>query len=136
MELSHTEIFHFEPFRIEEGKVNEFAKALGIDEVFTDNTAVPPTFFTVIDYWNDRDFYQMLEEFNIPSNNVLHGEQSYEYMVDVFIGDTISAKATLLETLHKNNKIFYFLETIYTNQMKITVAIGRATLIELEVDSA
>ena len=136
MGLSHTKVFHFEPFRIEAGKVKEFAKALGIDKVFTDNTAVPPTFFTVIDYWNDHDFYQMLEEFKIPTNNVLHGEQSYEYMVDVFIGDTISAKATLLKTLHKNNKIFYFLETIYTNQVNIPVAIGTATLIELEVDSA
>lgn len=135
MRFSHSEDFHYEPFCIEAGKVKEFANALGIDKVFEAKLAVPPTFFTVIDYWNDQGFYQMLKEFNIPSDRVLHGEQSYEYIVDVFVGDTISTKATLLKTLYKNNKIFYFLETIYTNQMNIPVAIGRATLIELAVDS-
>ena len=136
MKLSNNKVFYFEPFRIETGKVKEFAKALAIDKVFTVNSLVPPTFFTVIDYWNDRSFYQMLEEFNIPSNNVVHGEQSYEYMEDVYVGDLISAKVILLKTLQKNNKIFYFLETIYINEKKITVAIGRSTLIELVVDSA
>lgn len=136
MKLSHNKVFHFAPFRIEVGKVKEFAKALSINSVFAHNALAPPTFFTVIDYWNDRGFYQMLEEFEIPSNNVLHGEQSYEYMADIFIGDVISAKGTLVKTLRKNNKVFYFLETIYTNQKNITVAIGRATLIELEVDLA
>ncbi|MFJ7825370.1 MaoC family dehydratase N-terminal domain-containing protein [Psychrobacillus sp. NPDC096623] len=128
--------FLFEPFLIDIGKVKGFAKALGLETEFATHIAVPPTYFTVIDYWNDRGFYQMLEEFNIPSNDVLHGEQSYEYKEDVFVGDTIFAKGRLVNSLHKNNKIFYFLETVYTNQMKIEVAISRATLIELKVDSA
>ncbi|SDM40327.1 N-terminal half of MaoC dehydratase [Psychrobacillus sp. OK028] len=136
MHLSPSEVFHFEPFPVEKGKVKEFAKALGLEIEHGTSIAVPPTFFTVIDYWNERDFYQMLEQFNIPSSEILHGEQSYEYKADVFVGDIISAKGRLLKSLRKNNKLFYFLETIYTNHMNIEVAIGRATLIELKVDSA
>lgn len=143
MEDSHRKLtFDYAPFRIEAGKVKEFALALGIEDTVYfdrenarkqgyDEIPVPPTFFTVIDYWNDRDLYQMFDDLGLDQQNVLHGEQSYEYLEDVFVGDTIYPQANLVNQFQKNGNIFYFLQTVYKNQHFIPVVIGHSTLIQV-----
>ena len=132
--------FDYAPFRIEAGKVKEFALALGIeDSIYFDREyarkqgyeeiPVPPTFFTVIDYWNDRNLYQMFDDLGLDQQNVLHGEQSYEYLEDVFVGDTIYPQVSLVNHFQKSGKTFYFLRTVYKNQHSIAVTIGHSTLI-------
>ena len=134
--------FDYAPFRIEAGKVKEFALALGLeDNIYFDRRyakkqgyeeiPVPPTFFTVIDYWNDRNLYQMFDDLGLDQQNVLHGEQSYEYLEDVFVGDTLYPQASLVDQFQKNGKHFYFLKTIYKNQYSIPVVIGHSTLIQV-----
>lgn len=135
-------VFDYKPFQIESGKIKEFASALGIENriYFEKELAVqkghkdipvPPTFGTVIDYWNDRDFYQLFQLLDLDPSNVLHGEQLYEYVSDIYAGDTISSQMFLLNQFHKKGKNFFFLETIYKNQYKEIVLINRATMIQL-----
>lgn len=133
--------FHYAPFRVEAGKIREFALALGLrnpvyfskeaalDAGYRDIPA-PPTYTTVIDFWNERDFYQLFAAWGLEPNNILHGEQSFEYGRDIISGDVISAKAVLTGRFDKKGKRFYQVETTYRNQDQEVVRIGRATLIE------
>ncbi|MFC0272507.1 MaoC family dehydratase N-terminal domain-containing protein [Metabacillus herbersteinensis] len=135
-------VFDYSPFQVEAGKIKEFALALGIRNpiYFDKESAVqkgyrdipaPPTFATVIDYWNDLDFYQMLKQLELKPEDVLHGEQTYEYIKDIFAGEIIFAQVSLKKQYHKKGKNFFFLETIYKNQNGEIVLISRATLIQL-----
>ncbi|MBU9673169.1 MaoC family dehydratase N-terminal domain-containing protein [Planococcus sp. CP5-4] len=133
--------FHYAPFRVEAGKVREFARALGLQNpVYFDRQAAldagyrdipaPPTYTTVIDFWNERDFYQLFSQWGLDPNDILHGEQSFEYGEDIISGDVITAKAVLTDQFDKKDKRFYQFETTYRNQNREVVRIGRATLIE------
>ncbi|MBT2582660.1 MaoC family dehydratase N-terminal domain-containing protein [Planococcus sp. ISL-109] len=133
--------FHYAPFRVEAGKIREFALALGLkDAVYFDRQAAiaagfrdipaPPTYTTVIDFWNERDFYQLFANWGLNPNDILHGEQSFEYQKDIINGDVITATAVLIDHFDKKNKRFYLIETTYRNQHNEVVRIGRATLIE------
>ncbi|WP_271853460.1 FAS1-like dehydratase domain-containing protein [Planococcus maritimus] len=133
--------FHYAPFRVEAGKVREFALALGLQNpVYFDRQAAldagyrdipaPPTYTTVIDFWNERDFYQLFSQWGLDPNDMLHGEQSFEYGEDIISGDVITAKAVLTDQFDKKDKRFYQFETTYRNQNCEVVRIGRATLIE------
>lgn len=134
--------FEYAPFIVEAGKIREFAKALGLkSRIYYDHEAAkqkgfrgipaPPTFTTVIDFWNDRDFYLMFSEWlKLDPNQILHGEQEFEYLEEVVAGDIISAKIILTDQVSKGNMEFYHLETVYRNQFGHIVRIGKATLIE------
>ncbi|MFC4713261.1 FAS1-like dehydratase domain-containing protein [Planococcus dechangensis] len=133
--------FHYAPFRVEAGKIREFALALGLQNaVYFDREAAiaagyegipaPPTYTTVIDFWNNRDFYQLFAGWGLNPNDILHGEQSFEYPKDIIAGDVITATAVLTDRFDKKDKRFYLIETTYRNQRAEIVRIGRATLIE------
>ena len=136
-------VFDYSPFLIEAGKIKEFAKALQLENpIYMDLEAAkaagyrgilaPPTFTTVIDFWNDRNFYQLFEDFlKLNPNNVLHGEQAYEYREVMVAGDSISAQVTVKDRFHKKGKNFFLLETVYKNQRNETAVISRATIIEM-----
>ena len=135
------EEFHYVPFRVEAGKIREFALALGLKNpvYFSTEAAVnagyrdipaPPTYTTVIDFWNERDFYQLFATWGLDPNDILHGEQSFEYAQDIISGDVISATAVLVDRFDKQDKRFYQIETTYRNQDNEVVRIGRSTLIE------
>lgn len=143
-----TAVFDYAPFLVEAGKIKEFVKALQLEnpiyrDIETAQSAgyrgipAPPTFTTVIDFWNERNFYQLFSEFlKINPNNVLHGEQAYEYYKTIVAGDMITAQVTVKEQFHKKGKNFFLLETVYRNERDETMVIGRATLIEMtEVNS-
>ena len=126
------EIYHYGPFVVERGKVNELKRALMLNDLIQEN-AVPSTFFTVIDYTNERGFYKMLQHFGI-TGKVLHGEQSYEIYETVHIGDQIQGRVQLLDVVSKKNNSFYYIETEYVNQREELVARARATLVQIAGD--
>lgn len=139
-------ILNYVPFKVECGKIKEFARAIGSNNpiYFEREIAIeqgykaipiPPTFFTVIDYWNDCDFYKLFDLLQINANSVLHGEQQYQYFEDVYEGDTISSQLVVLEQYEKRCKRFYKLQTTYRNQLHQRVAIGQATLIQILEDT-
>lgn len=138
-----TVVFDYAPFLIETGKIKEFAKALQLKNPIHLNLEaaqaagyrgipVPPTFTTVIDFWNDRNFYKLFSDFlKLDPNNVLHGEQAYEYHEVMVAGDSISAQVTVKDRFHKKGKNFFLLETVYRNQRNETAVISRTTIIEM-----
>ncbi len=134
---------HYEPFVIEKGKIVEFAKAIGLQNpIYFDKSEaqklgysdipIPPTFATVIEYSNDQDYYQFFKDFNLKPENVLHGEQSYEYIEDICANQMITATLFVERIEYKGSKIFYYLKTIYQNHLAKTVLISRSTLIEVK----
>lgn len=135
-------LFEYSPFVIEAGKVREFTKALGIENPVYENVRaaresshasipVPPTFATVIDYWNKQDIYQLFAVLGLKPENVLHGEQSFDYSGRMHVGDVIHATAKLLRKVEKSGKNFYFLQTSYKNQADEILLTSHATLIEV-----
>lgn len=136
-------IVNYSPFKIEVGKIKEFARAIkNTNPIYFDRHAamkegypaipIPPTFFTVIDYWNDYDFYQLFHLLQLTPNQVLHGEQSYQYYEDVYEGDIITSQLIVKDQYKKNGKTFFKIETIYKNQRNTVVAISQATLILID----
>ncbi|MFP3427134.1 MaoC family dehydratase N-terminal domain-containing protein, partial [Pseudoalteromonas sp. SIMBA_162] len=65
-------------------------------------------------------------------NQVLHGEQSYQYYEDVYEGDIITSQLIVKDQYKKNGKTFFKIETIYKNQRNTVVAISQATLILID----
>jgi acyl dehydratase len=91
---------------------------------------IPPTFLTVVEFWNDKDFYQMLSELELNIPKILHGEQEYQYLGQICAGDTISGKAEVVAAIQKKDMVFITIETVFVNQFQEPVLKGRSTLIE------
>jgi hypothetical protein len=138
-ELTH----HYAPFEIERGKIKTFAKVLGLKNPIYYNKAeaqregyrdvvAPPTFPTVIEYSNDRNLYQLFEVLQLTFEKVLHGEQSYEYLEAICAGDTITATLSVERVEEKRSMTFYFLKTLYRNQLNEPTVISSSTLIQME----
>lgn len=139
--------YEFEPFRfvVERGKIKEFARAIRDDNpVYFDRAAaaeagfsdvtIPPTFPTVIDMWGGPDFFRLVEVLRLNLLKVLHGEQEYEFLGDVYPGDEINATIKVADAKTKSGgsggmKLFT-LETVYSNQRGETVLIARSTIVQ------
>jgi acyl dehydratase len=137
----------FEPFRfvVERGKIREFALAIGDDnpiyvdpevaksEGFVDVT-IPPTFPTVIDMWGGPDFFQLVKALELNPLKVLHGEQEYEYLGDVYPNDEITAAVKVADAKTKMGNSggmnLFTLETVYSNQHGEVVLRARSTIVE------
>jgi acyl dehydratase len=139
--------FEFAPFRfvVERGKIREFALAIGDDNpIYTDQAAaaeagfadvtIPPTFPTVIDMWGGPDFFQLVEALQLDLLKVLHGEQEYEYLGDVYPGDEIIATIKVTDAKTRSGSSgamnLFTLETVYSNQRGEKVMIARSTIVE------
>lgn len=139
--------YQFEPFRfvIERGKIREFALAVGDDNpLYVDQKAadaagltditIPPTFPTAMDMWGGPTFFDLVETFQLDMLKVLHGEQEYEYLADVYPGDEITATIRVTDAITKQGSSggmhLITLATEYANQRGELVLIGRSTIIE------
>lgn len=131
----------YAPFKVEEGKIREFAHALGMENsVFFRREAAlakgypeiiaPPTFVTVIEMWNEHSYFEFLTFLNLSLENVLHGEQSYQYLNHIYAEDVIDSEAVIKKVITKTDKTFYYIQTKYVNQFDKTVVIGNTTLID------
>lgn len=134
--------FNYSPFLIESGKVREFARSLGLkNKAYYDkdyalskgypDMPVPLTFLTVIDYSNEKNLYDLFDYLNIEANKTLHGEQSYNFIKDIYVGDMITGNVYIKDMKVKEGKTFYYLETIYRKQDNMKVAINNSTLINI-----
>lgn len=133
----------YTPFSIERGKIREFALALGLTDsiYFEVETAMkkgyrdipaPPTFSTVIDFWNREPYYDFFDSLGLDPKEVLHGEQSYYFFEDMCAGDVVTGNVRVKEVISKKNKDFYSIETSYINQHHQKVRASVATLIHLQ----
>ncbi|MBM7647714.1 acyl dehydratase [Bacillus ectoiniformans] len=129
--------FHY---HVEPAKIRELADAIGDpNPVYRSLEAarsqgfqaipVPPTFATVIDFWGGFDFDTLVSKLELNALQVLHGEQEYEYIEQVYVGDHLEAEVKVLKQNERKNMKFIVLETTYQREGK-TVLISRSTVIE------
>ena len=127
---------------VERGKIREFARAikdddpLYFDEAYATRTAggiMPPvTFLQTLSHWDDGRGRLRLP-FDL--KRVLHGEQEYEFLAPIHVGDVLTAVSTLVDVYEKPGKRggsmnFAVTETEYRNQQGALVARARHITIE------
>lgn len=130
-------------FTVERGKIREFAQAIGdIKDVYLDpqkaaqagfaDVTAPPTFGTVVDMWGGPGFGELCKDIKANPVKVLHGEQEYEYMGDIVVGDTLTVNTTVTDYVEKKNMHLITLQKVYVNQRNEEVLKCRMLVVELK----
>lgn len=123
----------FEPFQltIERGKVREFLMAIGDDNpaYAVEDPPMPPTFSTVFTFWGDVGLVNILKAVGVEIWNVLHGEQEYQYLAPMHVGDTITGQSRIENIYTKGGMDFVELVTDYKNQRGEPVLKDKALVI-------
>jgi len=128
--------------KIEEGKVREFAKAikdrnpLYFDEAMAKaelgGIMPPPTFLMTLAHWDDGEGQPHVK---LDTRRILHGEQEFEYLKPIYVGDTLAAVTKVANVYEKTGgrggtMTFVVMDTDFTNQKGEKVAVVRFTVIE------
>ena len=133
------------PFKmpIEWSKVREFARAIkDPNPIYLDpevakkecgGIPVPVTFLQTSAFWQEADSGPGMGGFDL--RRILHGEQEFELLKPIFVGDTLTGVAKVADIVEKEGgrggkMTMLLMETEYTNQKGEKVAIARSTLIE------
>lgn len=132
----------YEPysFEIEKGKIREFAQAIGDDNpIYFDLDAakkegfegipIPLTFLQVIDLWGGYSFQEKMEKLKLNPVKILHGEQHFEYLKDIYAGDVLTVSSKVINVDIKKGSSggmdLITTENQYKNQHGDLVAISR-----------
>lgn len=128
-------------YTVERGKIREMTLAIGDDNpLYTkpdyaksqdySDVITPPTFATCIDLWGGKDFMTLCRKLQMNPIKVLHGEQEYVYLGEIYPGDEIKATNVLKDIVDKGKMYIFKLETTYQKQTGENVLIARSTIIE------
>ena len=127
---------------IEWSKVREFARAIhDPNPVYFDpalaqkecgGIPVPPTFLQVAAFWMSED---SMPTAKIDLKRILHGEQDFEFLKPIFVGDVLTGASRIADVYEKEGgrggkMSFMVTEIEYKNQKGETVAFARGTLVE------
>ncbi|MCP2035386.1 hypothetical protein L1279_002397 [Planomicrobium sp. HSC-17F08] len=116
-------------YRLEMGKVKEFALAIGDNNPkYLKGEKLPPTIATVIDLWGSGISYGQL--LGLDLKKVLHGGQRYEYFRDIKVGEEITVATEIFDIQQKKGMDLYTVKREYRNQVNEIALIGYATIIE------
>jgi acyl dehydratase len=130
-------------FRVERGKIKEFADAVGDPNPLYRDPIVagqagfaaipaPPTLLRTF-------LYETSESRNALGvkdwSYIVHGEQEFEYLAPVVAGDVLTAQDRIVSVTEKESKRagtlqIGVIETVFRNQRGETVQIARRTLVE------
>ena len=151
MQLDKKVIGHeFKPFSttVEAGKVKLFCKAIGEeDPIYADEAAakaagykavpVPPTFLQAITN-DDPEKGGLLRLLNVDIGLILHGEQHYEYLAPVHVGDKITCQQQVMDIYDKKGGALWFVvqEMEMKDQAGKLVAKGRGVTVVRNPDAA
>jgi acyl dehydratase len=128
---------------VERGKIREFAAAIKDDDpLYWDEEhatreaggIMPPiTFLQTVSHWDQLGSSRPRLPFDL--KRVLHGEQEYEFLKPIRVGDVLTAVSRIADVYEKPGKRggsmnFAVTETEYTNQRGEVVARARAVTIE------
>lgn len=131
-------------FEIEKGKIREFVAAIGDKNPIYYNLEaarnegfngipIPLTFLQVVDSWGGYDFQQKMERMKLNPVRVLHGEQFFELIDDIYAGDTLTVtmKVVKVDTKKGNTGGMDLISTEnhYSNQENKLVAISQSVLV-------
>ena len=130
-------------FRVERGKIKEFADAIGDDNpIYRDaeyaattplgGIVAPPTFLRTFLY-EPRASSQALKVADW--SYIVHGEQEFEYFVPVMAGDVLTARERIVSVTEKESRRagklhIAVIETVFHNQRGEKVQVARRTLVE------
>src|SRR5574337_183893 len=111
--------------------LREFLLAIDDDNLdFVEPGApVPPTFTTVFTFWGGSSLQAMLDQIGIKIWNVLHGEQEYEYLKPIYVGDTIAGQSVISNVYTRAGMNFVEISTDFKNQHGEVVVKDRALII-------
>ncbi len=127
---------------IEWSKVREFARAIrDPNPLYFDpelakkecgGIPVPPTFLQVAAFWMGED---SMPTANFDLRRILHGEQDFEFLKPIFVGDVLTGTSRIADVYEKEGgrggkMTFMVTEIEYKNQQGEVVAYARGTLVE------
>jgi acyl dehydratase len=116
-------------FPVEEGKVREFAVAVGDVDV----SCVPPTFSTVAGHWRDQAAMVALLALDLP--RIVVGGSEWEYHAPLAIGDRLRGRRVVTAMEEKQSArgpmTVITLETRFERGNGDLVVVQRDTVIEL-----
>ena len=151
MQLDKKVIGHeFKPFSttVEAGKVKLFCKAIGEeDPIYADEAAakaagyravpVPPTFLQAITN-DDPEKGGLLKLINVDIGLILHGEQHYDYLAPVFVGDKVTCQQKIVDIYDKKGGALWFIvsETAMKNETGKMVAKATGITVVRNPDAA
>ncbi|MDP4125750.1 MAG: MaoC family dehydratase N-terminal domain-containing protein [Bacillota bacterium] len=116
-------------FKVESGKIRELALAIGdLKDEYLNGKKILPTFPTVIDFWDGGK--STMELLGLNKKKVLHGEQEYEYLIEIKPGDLITVQSVLENAFTKASMDFFVVKREYFNEKGEKVLISRSTVIE------
>jgi acyl dehydratase len=126
---------------IEKGRLKFFAKAIGeANPIYIDEQAAieagfkalpaPPTFMMSVDL-DGPEFLPMLRLLDMDLGRVLHGAQDFEYLGQIYAGDTITQTSKIQNMFDKKGGALEFivLESTYTNQDGELVGKAQQTIV-------
>lgn len=139
--------FKYKPysFEIEKGKIKEFAKAINDDTpIYYDlevakeegykGIPIPLTFLQAVDLWGGYDFETKASLLKLNAGKILHGEQHYEIVKEIYAGDTLTVNAEVISVKTKKGSSggmdIITTEHQYVNQHGELVALSKNVLIQ------
>ena len=130
---------------VERVKIHELMRAIGDNNpIYLDkssaaaegypDTPCPPTYITMAFQEFTGAYLNILEMLGVPLEHVLHGEEEYEYVGEIFPGDVLHCQMSCESIVEKKTKSgnldLITLQTIFTNQKDQTVLKARSLIIE------
>jgi acyl dehydratase len=112
-------------FPVEEGKVMEFARAVGDPDVET----VPLTFTAVAGHW--RDQAAMVELLGLDLRRIVVGGSEWEYHAPFAVGDRLCGRRVVTDVHEKRGMTIVTLETRFHRADGELAVVQRDTVIEL-----
>jgi hydroxyacyl-ACP dehydratase HTD2-like protein with hotdog domain len=113
---------------VEKGRLRFFAKAIGeTNPIYTDEEAAkaaghkaipaPPTYMFSVDL-DGPDFLPILSLLDMDIGRVLHGSQEFEYLGQIYAGDSITQTCRIQDMYDKKGGALEFIvqESQYINQ--------------------
>ncbi len=126
---------------IERGRLRFFAKAIGeMNPIYSDEAAAkaaghraipaPPTYMFSVDL-DGPELLPILGLLDLDIGRVLHGSQEFDYLGQIYAGDSITQQCKIVDIYDKKGGALEFVvqESSYTNQDGELVGRARQTLV-------
>ncbi|MEP5567421.1 MAG: MaoC family dehydratase N-terminal domain-containing protein [Halioglobus sp.] len=126
---------------IERGRLRFFAKAIGeTNPIYTDEAAAkaaghraipaPPTYMFSVDL-DGPELLPILGLLDLDIGRVLHGSQEFDYLGQIYAGDSITQQCKIVDIYDKKGGALEFVvqESSYKNQEGELVGRARQTLV-------
>jgi hypothetical protein len=126
---------------VEKGRLRFFAKAIGeTNPIYTDESAAqaagyptipaPPTYMFSIDL-DGPELLPIIGLLDLDIGRVLHGSQEFDYLGQIYAGDSITQQCKIVDIYDKKGGALEFVvqESSYTNQNGELVGRARQTLV-------